>query len=112
MIAPLAALSAAMAVAASAFGAHAAPDTQAAEWLRTGGGFQLAHAIAALALIRWPSLKWSALALLAGSALFGASLYALALGAPRSVAMAAPIGGGLMIGGWLWAAWRLRRLQI
>jgi uncharacterized membrane protein YgdD (TMEM256/DUF423 family) len=37
MIAILAALSAALAIAAGAFGAHGAASPQAAEWLRTGG---------------------------------------------------------------------------
>ena len=37
----LAALSAALAVAAGAFGAHGAATPQAAEWLRTGGMYQL-----------------------------------------------------------------------
>ncbi len=105
----LAALSAAVAVAASAFGAHGAASPQAAEWLRTGGGFQLAHAVAVLALMTQPGTRRAAGVLLAGSALFAASLYALALGAPRLVAMAAPVGGLMMIGGWLWAAWAMRR---
>ena len=96
-------------MAASAFGAHGAASPEAAEWLRTGGGFQLAHAIAALVLLRWPGARGPAVLLLAGSALFGTALTLLALGAPRSVAMAAPVGGVLMIGGWLWAAWVLRR---
>ena len=40
-----------VAVAAGAFGAHGAATPQAAEWLRTGAGYQLAHAVAALAAI-------------------------------------------------------------
>ncbi|MCG6119697.1 MAG: DUF423 domain-containing protein, partial [Blastomonas sp.] len=51
MIAVLAAVSAAIAVAAGAFGAHAAAGEQQAEWLRTGGMYQLVHAVAALAIM-------------------------------------------------------------
>ncbi len=47
----LAAISAAMAVAAGAFGAHGAAGPQQAEWLRTGGLYQLIHAVAALAIM-------------------------------------------------------------
>src|SRR3546814_4410131 len=46
-----AAISAAMAVAAGAFGAHGASGPQEAEWLRTGGVYQLVHAVAALAIM-------------------------------------------------------------
>jgi uncharacterized membrane protein YgdD (TMEM256/DUF423 family) len=39
--------------------------------------------------------------LVAGTALFSGSLYALALGAPRSLAAAAPAGGALLVAGWI-----------
>ena len=45
-VAILAALSGAMAIAAGAFGAHRA-EGAAVEWLRTGGHYQLIHAVAA-----------------------------------------------------------------
>jgi len=107
--AALAALSAAIAVGAAAFGAHAASSAKAAEWLQTGGHYQLTHAIAALLLIRWPMLLRPALLLLVGSALFAATLYAMALGAPRWFGAITPIGGALMIAGWLWTAWAFAR---
>jgi uncharacterized membrane protein YgdD (TMEM256/DUF423 family) len=103
MIGMLAALSAALAVAAGAFGAHAAAGEQQAEWLRTGGLYQLVHAVAALAIMG--VARGPALVLLAGSALFAVTLYAMALGAPRWLGAITPIGGTLLIGGWLWAAW-------
>ena len=56
----LAAVSAAMAVAAGAFGAHGAAGPQEAEWLRTGGIYQLVHAVSALAIMgvaRGPALQ-------------------------------------------------------
>jgi len=109
MIAILAALSAAIAIAAGAFGAHGAANPQAAEWLRTGGTYQLIHAVALLALARLPVGAGPSLGLLAGSLIFAATLYAMALGAPRWLGAVTPIGGVLMIAGWLWAAWQLTR---
>lgn len=109
MIAALAALSAAVAIAAGAFGAHGAASPQAAEWLRTGGMYQLVSAVAVLvlgALGVGAGARW---ALLAGSLVFGGTLYAMALGAPRWFGAITPIGGVLMILGWLWAAWMLLR---
>lgn len=103
MIGILAALSAALAVAAGAFGAHAAAGEQQAEWLRTGGMYQLVHAVAAIAIMG--VARGPALLLLAGSAIFALTLYAMALGAPRWLGAVTPIGGTLLIGGWLWAAW-------
>ena len=109
LTAALAALSAAIAVGAAAFGAHAVASAKAAEWLQTGGHYQLAHAIAALVLLRWPGQLVPARLLMAGSALFAATLYAMALGAPLWFGAITPIGGALMIAGWLWAAWKLKR---
>ncbi|MDX3899477.1 MAG: DUF423 domain-containing protein [Sphingobium sp.] len=104
MIGLLAALSAALAVAAGAFGAHGASSPQAAEWLRTGGLYQLVHAVAALAVMG--QARGAAIILLAGAAIFAVTLYAMALGGPRWLGAVTPIGGSLLIGGWLWAAWR------
>ncbi len=103
MIGILAAVSAAIAVAAGAFGAHAAAGEQQAEWLRTGSMYQLVHAVAALAIMG--QARGPALTLLIGSAIFAVTLYAMALGAPRWLGAVTPIGGTLLIGGWLWAAW-------
>lgn len=101
MVVRVAALSAAFAIAAGAFGAHGAGDV-AKEWLRTGASYQLPHAIAAIALARFaPRVAW---ALLGGAAVFAISLYAMALGAPRWFGAITPIGGAIMIGGWLWLA--------
>ncbi|MEK6542683.1 MAG: DUF423 domain-containing protein [Pseudomonadota bacterium] len=97
-----AALSAALAIAAGAFGAHGAADEQAAGWLRTGGLYQLIHAVAAIALIRLaPRAAW---AMLIGAGLFAATLYAMALGAPHWLGAVTPIGGAVMIGAWLTVA--------
>lgn len=105
----LAAISGAIAVAAAAFGAHAAASPQAAQWLQIGGQYQLVHAVAVLVLLCGPGQTGPARMLLGGSALFAATLYAMAMGAPRWLGAVTPIGGLLMILGWLWAAWMLGR---
>lgn len=103
MIGVLAAVSAAMAVAAGAFGAHGAAGPQEAEWLRTGGIYQLIHAVAVLAIMGFA--RGPAIMLLVGGAIFSITLYAMALGAPKWFGAITPIGGMLLIVGWLWAAW-------
>lgn len=103
MIAVLACLSAALAIGAGAFGAHGVTDPKAAEWLRTGGIYQLVHAVAALAVTG--VARGAALLMIGGAAIFALSLYAMALGAPRWLGAVTPVGGVLMIAGWLWAAW-------
>jgi uncharacterized membrane protein YgdD (TMEM256/DUF423 family) len=103
MIAILACLSAALAIGAGAFGAHGVADPKAAEWLRTGGLYQLIHAVAALAITG--ATRGAAALLLAGGAIFAISLYVMALGGPKWLGAITPIGGTLMIAGWLWAAW-------
>ena len=106
-LAILAAMSGAVAVAAGAFGAHGAHGA-AAELLKTGGHYQLIHAVAALVALRFGA-RGPGWLFVVGGALFAVSLYALAIGAPRLVGVVTPIGGALLIGGWLWLAWQLRR---
>jgi len=103
----LAALSGAVAVGAGAFGAHGASGA-AAEWLRTGGQYQLVHAVAALVAARMgaPAPAWL---FVAGSALFAGTLYLMALGAPRWLGAITPTGGAALIAGWLWLAWHAVR---
>ncbi len=105
MISFWAAISAAIAIAASAFGAHGASSPQAAEWLRTGGLYQLIHAVAVIALFRSLNAQGPSAALLIGSAIFAFTLYAMAMGAPRWLGAITPIGGAIMIAAWLWIAW-------
>ena len=40
-----------------------------------------------------------------GGAVFAGTLYLMALGAPRWFGAITPVGGALMIAGWLWLAW-------
>ena len=101
MLPVLAALSGAVAIAAGAFGAHAVTG-QPAEWLRTGGQYQLIHAIAAITVMTHS--RTAAWAMLGGATVFAFSLYAMALGAPRWFGAITPLGGLGMISGWLWLA--------
>jgi len=107
MIGVFAAISAAIAVAAGAFGAHGASAPQEAEWLRTGGLYQLIHAVAAIAIMG--VARGPAITLLIGAAIFSVTLYAMALGAPKWLGAVTPIGGTLLIAGWLWAGWLYSR---
>jgi uncharacterized membrane protein YgdD (TMEM256/DUF423 family) len=103
-IAILAALSGALAVGAGAFGAHGASG-QAAEWLKTGGQYQLIHAVAALLALKMAA-KGPAALFVIGGLIFAGTLYLMALGAPRWFT---PIGGLALIAGWLWLAWSVAR---
>jgi len=98
-----AALSGALAVGAGAFGAHSAAG-QAAEWLKTGGQYQLIHAVAALIATQMGA-RGAGWLFVAGGAVFAGTLYLMALGMPKWLGAVTPIGGALMIAGWLWLAW-------
>lgn len=99
-VAALAGLSGAMAVTAGAFGAHGASG-KAVEWLRTGATYQLVHAAAALSVHSLPRGRMAAVLMLIGALIFASTLYAMALGGPRWLGAVTPLGGIMMIGGWL-----------
>ena len=107
----LAALWGLMAVAAGAFGAHAASDPQARAWLQTGAQYQLTHALAVFACFvvfrAWaaPAAPIAGWLFLAGSLLFAGSLYLMALTGARALGMITPIGGVLLLLGWAVLAW-------
>lgn len=110
-IAILAALSGALAVGAGAFGAHGATGQatgQAAEWLKTGGQYQLVHAVAALVALKMAA-KGPAALFVIGGLIFAGTLYLMAVGAPRWFGAITPIGGLALIGGWLWLAWSVAK---
>ena len=100
----LAALSGALAVVAGAFGAHGVSG-QPAEWLKTGGEYEMIHALAAIVAVQLGN-RIAAILFLGGSALFAATLYAMALGAPHWLGIVTPVGGLGIIAGWLLLAWR------
>ena len=101
----LTALNGLMAVAAGAFGAHAASDPQVKEWLRTGALYQMTHAVAALAcygLLRaavGPAI-WAAWLFIVGGLIFAGSLYLMAMTGARALGAVTPVGGVLLLAGW------------
>ena len=115
------ALSAATAVLAGAFGAHALRARLAPDLLgvfETAARYQMFHALAlfvvawALERRRHAALGGAAWLFLAGAVLFCGSLYALALTGVRALGAVTPLGGLCFIAGWLslaWGLWRGRR---
>jgi len=103
------AVSAFIAVAAGAFGAHALrarlpPDLLAV--FETGARYQMYHALALLA-VAWAATRWPAAPVRAagwlfigGTLLFSGSLYLLALTGTRWLGAITPIGGLLFLAGW------------
>lgn len=117
----LGALSACLAVAAGAFGAHALRDRLSADMLQvfqTGVTYQMYHALGLLAvgilLARFSidGSVWLSAAgwlFLAGSVLFSGSLYALSLSGITWLGAITPLGGLAFLLGWLGLAiglWR------
>jgi uncharacterized membrane protein YgdD (TMEM256/DUF423 family) len=107
----LAALEGFMGVAGGAFGAHGVGDPRAKALLETGGHYQLVHALAVFACLAALKLLGARLAaasawlFLTGALIFSGSLYLMALGAPAILGAITPIGGVLLLAGWLTLAW-------
>ncbi len=101
MIRILAALSMALAIAAGAFGAHGASG-KATEYLDTGSLYQMVHGLALLIVADLN--RKAAWLLFAGTSIFSGTLYLMAMGLPRWLGAITPIGGVLMIAGWIWIA--------
>ncbi|WP_201611927.1 DUF423 domain-containing protein [Psychrobacter immobilis] len=107
----IAALNLAIAVALGAFGAHglkAIVSSQQLEWWQTATLYWFIHGLGLLLvgiLIRLNyTTQTTAWLLQIGVIIFAGSLYAMTLGAPRWFGAITPIGGVLMIAGWLWLA--------
>lgn len=114
----LGSLSALLAVAAGAFGAHGMRARVPADLLavfETGARYQMYHALALL-FVAWAATQWPSPAIRAagwlfagGTVLFSGSLYLLALTGTRWWGAVTPLGGLLFLGGWLTLAvgiWR------
>lgn len=106
-------LSALLAVAAGAFGAHALRDVLEPRWLQTfetGARYQMVHALALLVLAvaagREPGGLWAAAGWLfvVGTVLFSGSLYLLSLTGARWLGAVTPLGGACFLAGWGCAA--------
>jgi uncharacterized membrane protein YgdD (TMEM256/DUF423 family) len=110
----IAGLMGAAGVALGAFGAHALkaallPQGTDSLW-QTAVLYHLLHTVALLALSGRiagtgerlpPMLTAAATCWIGGVILFSGSLYGLALGAPRALGPLTPIGGVLLVAGWL-----------
>lgn len=112
------ALSAALAVAAGAFGAHALSGTVAPDRLavwETAARYQMYHALGLLVVAYLAGQKsagparvagW---AFIAGSVIFSGSLYLLTLTGLRWLGAVTPLGGVAFLIGWLTLAWGVWR---
>jgi uncharacterized membrane protein YgdD (TMEM256/DUF423 family) len=114
----LGALSALLAVAAGAFGAHAlrnrlVPDTLVV--FETSARYHMYHALgllaAAWAVSRWPGGAATAAGWLfvAGTVVFSGSLYLLSFTGQRWLGAVTPLGGLAFILGWAALAWAALR---
>jgi uncharacterized membrane protein YgdD (TMEM256/DUF423 family) len=110
----LAGLAGMAAVALGAFGAHALRDLllqrQTVNLWQTAVLYHLVHTVALLALTGWKAdsagrlprvIAAAAGCWLGGILLFSGSLYGLALGGPRLLGPVTPVGGLLLLAGWV-----------
>lgn len=104
------AVSACIAVAAGAFGAHALKSRLSVDMLavfEVGARYQMYHALALLAcawaVTKWPGTLVSAAGWLfiLGTLLFSGSLYVLSLTGLRWLGAITPLGGIALLAGWL-----------
>ena len=110
----LGAISAALAVAAGAFGAHALRQRLAPDLLdvfETAARYQMFHALALIAVAwaidRWPggSTNLAGWLFVVGTVLFCGSLYLLSLTGIRWLGAITPLGGVAWLGAWLLLAY-------
>ena len=116
----LGSLSAFIAVALGAFGAHALKTRLDADMLavfENGVRYQMTHALALLAVgwacTRWrgPMVQASGWLFVAGTLLFSGSLYLLSLSGIRWLGAITPLGGLACLAGWLCLAWGVWRVK-
>ena len=110
-------LSALVAVAAGAFGAHALRARLTPELLavfETAARYQMYHALGLLA-VAWATSRspgalpvWAGWLFVAGTVLFSGSLYALALTGARWWGAVTPLGGVAFLAGWICLALTVR----
>lgn len=111
------ALSAGIAVAAGAFGAHALRarlEPRMLEVFETGARYQMYHALALL-FVAWlgeraagTPVQVAGWAFVAGTVLFSGSLYAMTLTGKTWLGAVTPFGGVAFLVGWLAVVWAVR----
>lgn len=111
-------LSALVAVAAGAFGAHALRarlEPRLLEVFETAVRYQMYHVVGLFA-VAWllqsgdcPPARWAGRLFLAGTVIFAGSLYLLALTGVRQFGMLTPFGGVAFLAGWTCLALAVRR---
>lgn len=115
----LGAISAFLAVAAGAFGAHGLKDRLSPEMLaifETGARYQMYHALALMATA-WAQTRFSGSGIVTtagwlfviGTLVFSGSLYVLSLTETRWLGAITPIGGLAFLAGWLCLAYAALR---
>jgi uncharacterized membrane protein YgdD (TMEM256/DUF423 family) len=110
-----------LAVAAGAFGAHVLRQrlgSDAMSIYQTAVLYQLFHSLGLLCVgmlslpdARQRTCNWAGMLMFAGVILFSGSLYLLALSGWRIVGAVTPVGGVLLLSGWLVLAWASRGLR-
>lgn len=111
-----AAVNLALAVALGAFGAHGLKkfaDSYALQIWETATLYLFVHALGLLALgvlqqLHKTSVHKVAWVLQIGIVIFSGTLYAMALGAPKWLGMMTPIGGTMLIVGWLMLVFKVK----
>lgn len=108
------ALSALIAVAAGAFGAHGLKVRLSPEMLNVfeiGVRYQMYHALA-LFIVAWACTRWpgtlvtaSGVLFITGTVLFSGSLYLLSVTGTKWLGAITPIGGLAFLAGWACLAW-------
>ena len=111
------ALLVAIGIGIGALGAHALRDVLSArelEALHTAVYYQIFNSLALMLLGGWvrggrEGLVLPLRLLAAGIVLFSGSIYMMLAGAPSLLGLLTPVGGVLLIGAWLWLAWKFFR---
>jgi uncharacterized membrane protein YgdD (TMEM256/DUF423 family) len=124
MYRPFVALAAALgflAVALGAFGAHGlsarlaglSDGAQRLDWWKTAANYHLAHALAVglAAGVCGESRagRWACVAFAGGIVLFSGSLYTMTLSGLRGLGAVTPLGGLLLLAGWILLGWAALR---
>jgi uncharacterized membrane protein YgdD (TMEM256/DUF423 family) len=117
----LAALSIADATASGALASHFLASRISPERLavfETAVRYQFYHSVGLFAIgllalhVNARGLYLAAILIGTGIAFFTGSLYAIVFGAPRVLGVVTPIGGALLVAGWLVLAWALYRAKV